>query len=57
MLTCCQNKNSKNKYEPCGAVEDWYNAVGNITRDCGEGWTGWFYDTHRQMAWYVLKFS
>ncbi|KAG6363838.1 hypothetical protein INS49_008941 [Diaporthe citri] len=41
----------KNKHEPCDAVEDWYNALGNITRECGLGKTGYFYDADRQIAW------
>lgn len=32
---------------------DWYDAWGNITAQCGIGNTGYFYDIHRQMAWYV----
>lgn len=52
MLTQCKT-NSKNKHESCDAIEDWYNAHGNITRECGLGNTGFFYDAHRQMAWYV----
>ncbi|KAK7707213.1 hypothetical protein SLS63_013808 [Diaporthe eres] len=40
-----------NKHEPCNAIEDWYSALGNVTRECGIGNTGFFYDAHRQIAW------
>lgn len=49
-------KNSKNKHEPCNAIEDWYSALGNVTRECGIGNTGFFYDAHRQIAWYVRNY-
>lgn len=39
---------------PCDAIEDWYNAQGNISRECGVGKTGYFYDADRQIAWYVI---
>lgn len=46
-------KNSKNRHEPCDSIDDWYNALSNITRECGLGNTGFFYDSDRQIAWYV----
>ncbi|KAH8774611.1 hypothetical protein F5883DRAFT_519283 [Diaporthe sp. PMI_573] len=42
---------SKNKHQSCNDVDDWYNALGNVTQDCGVGWTGYFHDAQREMAW------
>jgi len=47
---------SKNKHQSCNDVDDWYNALGNVTQDCGTGWTGYFHDAQREMAWYVHHF-
>ncbi|KAF3770591.1 hypothetical protein M406DRAFT_66994 [Cryphonectria parasitica EP155] len=44
----------------CDTVEDWYNALSNVSARCGNH-SGYFYDASRQMAWgfdsyYNMKF-
>lgn len=48
-------QNSKNKRVTCDNIQDWYNAIKQVFKQCGVGWTGYLYDANRQMAWYVYS--